>query len=95
MTQQANYRSRIPAGNYILSYPHKKGWKLPDTEINPLQPKEKKWEVKCGTELKKKLREIRRKQSIWRWQKDHQLGSQAYPARPSDIPHGALIDYRL
>lgn len=24
-----------------------------------------------------------------------QLGSQSYPARPSDIPHKALIDYRL
>jgi len=53
LTQQANYRSRIPAGKYILSYPRKKEWKLPDKEINPLQPKEKKWEVKCGTELKK------------------------------------------
>jgi hypothetical protein len=58
LTQQANYRSRIPAGKYILSYPHKKGCKLPDTEINPLQPKEKKLEVKCSTELKKKLREM-------------------------------------
>jgi hypothetical protein len=43
---------------------HKKGWKLPDREINSLQPKEKKWEVKCGTELKEKLGEIWRKQSI-------------------------------